>query len=442
MPQSIKQLIDFLDRDIWRIHTKKLPRRSSFLIKQLRVILLAVREFRGNQCQLNASALTFYTLISIVPIAAMAFGVAKGFGFDQTLEKQLLDKFPGQQETMTQIIGFANNLLKNTQGGLVAGIGVLVLFWTVIKVLNSVEDSFNDIWGVNKGRAFGRKVSDYLSIMLICPFFLISSGGLTVFLASEIELIVQKLSFLGPLGGVILLSLHILPYVMLWALFTFIYIFMPNTKVSIVSGIIGGVIAGTIYQLVQVLYIQAQISAGSMNVIYGSFAAVPLFLLWLQVSWRIVLFGAEVSFAHQNVDTYEFEHDCLNVSIAFKRLLSLRIMTEAVKRFASGQPPLTARMVTDELDIPIRLVREILFELTEVKLLSEMRDAGGRESAYQPARDIHQLTVLSVPEAQDKKGTDQIPVLDDTELTKLLESLKSFDELVRRSPANRLLLDI
>jgi len=99
-------------------------------------------------------------------------------------------------------------------------------------------------------------------------------------------------------------------------------------------------------------------------------------------------------------------------------------------------------MVTDELDIPIRLVREILFELTEVKLLSEMRDAGGRESAYQPARDIHQLTVLSVPEAQDKKGTDQIPVLDDTELTKLLESLKSFDELVRRSPANRLLLDI
>jgi membrane protein len=442
MPQAIKKLIDFLDRDIWRIPTRKLPRRRSFLIKQLRVILLAVREFRGNQCQLNASALTFYTLISIVPIAAMAFGIAKGFGLDQMLEKQLLAKFPGQEETMGQIIGFANNLLKDTHGGLIAGIGVIVLFWTVIKVLDSIETSFNDIWGVKKGRSLGRKVSDYLSIMLICPFFLISSGGITVFVASQVQLIVEKLSFLGPLGPVILLSLHILPYVMLWVLFTFVYIFMPNTKVNILSGVIGGVIAGTVYQFVQVLYIQVQISAGSMNVIYGSFAAVPLFLLWLQVSWRIVLFGAEVSFAHQNVDTYEFEHDCLNVSHAFKRLLSLRIMCEAAKRFANGQPPLTPRQITDELDIPIRLVREILFELTEVGLLAELRDPTGRQSSFQPARDIHQLTVQFVLEALDQKGTDKVPVVESPELLKLNETLQTFDDLIRHSPANQLLKDI
>ena len=442
MPKSIKQLIEFLDRDIWRIPTKKLPRRHSFLIKQLRVILLAVREFRGNQCQLNASALTFYTLISIVPIAAMAFGIAKGFGLDLVLEKQLLAKFPGQEETISQIIGFANNLLKDTHGGLIAGIGVIVLFWTVIKVLNSIESSFNDIWGVKKGRPFGRRVSDYLSIMLICPFFVIASSGVTVFIASQIQLIVEKLSFLGPLGPVILLSLHILPYVMLWVLFTFIYIFMPNTKVNFLSGIIGGIVAGTIYQLVQVLYIQFQISAGSMNVIYGSFAAVPLFLIWLQLSWRIVLFGAEVSFAHQNVDTYEFEHDCLNVSYAFKRLLSLRIMCEAVKRFATGQPPLTAGQITDELDIPIRLVREILFELTEVGLLAELRDPSDKQSSFQPGRDIHQLTVQFVIDTLDKKGTDKVPVVESTELLKLTEALRTFDELVRRSPANKLLKDI
>jgi membrane protein len=442
MPQPIKQLIEFLDRDIWRIPTKKLPRRRSFLIKQLRVIILAVREFRGNQCQLNASALTFYTLISIVPIAAMAFGIAKGFGMDVLLEKQLLAKFPGQEETMGQIIGFANNLLKDTHGGLIAGIGVIVLFWTVIKVLESIEASFNDIWGVKKGRTFGRKVSDYLSIMLICPFFLICSGGITVFITSQVQLIVDKLSFLGPLGGVIILSLQILPYVMLWALFTFVYIFMPNTKVNFLSGIIGGVIAGTIYQLVQVLYIQVQIGAGSMNVIYGSFAAVPLFLLWLQISWRVVLFGAEVSFAHQNVDTYEFEHDCLNVSYAFKRLLSLRIMAEAAKRFASGEPPLTAVQVADDFDIPIRLVREILFELTEVNLLAELRDASGKQSSFQPGRDIHQLTVLSVLETLSKKGTDKIPVVESPELVKLNETLRAFDETLRHSPANRLLKDI
>jgi membrane protein len=154
--KPIQKLIDYLDKDIWRIPAKKLSPRNSFFIKQLRVILLAVREFRGNQCQLNASALTFYTLITIVPIVAMAFGIAKGFGFEKMLEAQLLGKFPGQEETMAQIINFANNLLKNTQGGLIAGIGVAVLFWTVIKVLNSIETSFNDIWGIKKGRPFGR----------------------------------------------------------------------------------------------------------------------------------------------------------------------------------------------------------------------------------------------------------------------------------------------
>ena len=442
MSPRIKQFINFLDRDIWRIPTRKLPRSRSFLIKQLRTILLAVREFRGNQCQLNASALTFYTLISIVPMMAMAFGIAKGFGLDQTLESQLLTKFPGQEQVIGQIIGFANNLLKNTNGGVVAGIGVMVLFWTVIKVLNSIENSFNDIWGVKKGRPFGRKLSDYLSIMLICPFFVICSTGITVFISSQVELIVQKLSFLGPMGPMILLCLNILPYVMVWLLFTFIYVFMPNTKVNIPAGIIGGIIAGTIYQLVQVIYIHFQIGVGKANVIYGSFAALPLFLIWLQLSWRIVLFGAEVSFAHQNEDTYEFEHDCLNVSRGFKELLALRITCAVVKRFVLGQTPLTAKQITEEFDIPIRLVRDILFELTEAGVLAELTDPANRQSSFSPARDIQQLTVQFVLEAIDRKGTDNIPVVEGPELVELKGTLKTFDELIRRSPANKLLKDI
>ena len=442
MSQIIKRFIEYLDRDIWRIPTKKLPRRQSFFIKQLRVILLAVREFRGNQCQLNASALTFYTLISIVPIVAMAFGVAKGFGFNQHLEAELLRKFPGQEQTIAQIIGFANNLLSNTNGGVVAGIGVLVLFWTVIKVLNSIENSFNDIWGVKKGRSFGRKLSDYLSFMLICPFLMISSTGITVFLASQIQLVAQKLSFLGALSPLILLSLNILPYVMLWGLFTFIYIFMPNTKVTFVSGLIGGIIAGTIYQIVQLLYIHFQIGVGNANVIYGSFAALPLFLIWLQLSWRIVLFGAEVSFAHQNVDTYEFEHDCLNVSQRYKRLLSLRIVTAVVKRFTLGQEPITAKQITEELDIPIRLVRDILYELVEAGIVSEMRGADEKHVAFHPARDINYLTIEYVLAAIDKKGTDTVPVVESPELLQLKASLATFEETIRGSSANKLLKDI
>ncbi len=442
MPKIIKNFIEYLDRDIWRIPARKLPRRHSFFINQLRVILLAVREFRGNQCQLNASALTFYTLISIVPITAMAFGIAKGFGLDQVLEKQLLGKFPGQEKTIGQIIDFANNLLRNTNGGFVAGIGVIVLFWTVISVLNNIENSFNDIWGVKKGRSFGRKLSDYLSIMLICPFFIISSAGITVFIASQIEMIIEKLSFLGALSPMILFSLNILPYIMVWALFTFIYVFMPNTKVNIISGLIGGIIAGTVYEIVQIIYIRFQIGAGNANVIYGSFAALPLFLIWLQLSWRIVLFGAEVSFAHQNVDTYEFEHDCLNVSYGFKRLLSLRIVCEAVKRFSLAQKPITAKQVTEELDIPIRLARDILYELAQAGIIAELKGPTEKQVSFQPALDISRLTVQYVLEILDQKGTDKVPVIESPELLKLRESLTAFGDMIRRSPANKLLKDI
>ncbi|MBF0522262.1 MAG: YihY/virulence factor BrkB family protein [Candidatus Omnitrophica bacterium] len=442
MPKVVKQVTDYLNRDIWRIHTRKLPPRKSFLIKQLRVMVLAIREFRGNKCQLNASALTFYTLLSIVPVVAMAFGIAKGFGFDKLLEQQLLVKFPGHEETLNQVIGFANNLLKDTQGGLVAGVGVIVLFWTVIKVLNSIEDSFNDIWGVKIGRSFGRKVSDYLSIMLICPFFMIASSGVTVFLTTQIDMIVEKLSFLGALGPAILFSLHLLPYVMAWILFSFIYIFMPNTKVKLSSGIIGGVVAGTIYQILQIVYIKFQVGVASANAIYGSFAALPLFLIWLQLSWRVVLFGTEVAFAHQNVDTYEFEHDCLNVSYAFKRLLTLHVASVVVKRFAVGEPALTESQISDELDIPIRLVRDILFELSEAGIISKLMDSTDKQAAYQPARDINDLTICFVNDALDKKGVGDIPVAQTAELVKLSESLQNFETQIENSMDNRLLKDI
>jgi len=442
MAEIIKRTVSFLGRDIWRIHAKKLPKRQSFFIKQLRVFVLAIREFRGNKCQLNASALTFYSLLSVVPVAAMAFGIAKGFGFAETLETQLLAKFPGQEQTLSQVIGFANNLLKDTSGGLIAGVGVIVLFWTVIKVLNSIENSFNDIWGIKKGRSLGRKISDYLSIMLICPFFVIASSGITVFVSTQVEMILQKLSFLGPVAPFILLSLKILPYLMVWALFAFIYIFMPNTKVNLSSGIIAGIVAGTIYQIVQIIYIEFQVGVANANAIYGSFAALPLFLIWLQLSWRIVLFGTEVAFAHQNVDTYEFEHDCLNVSPAFKRTLSLLIAVTLIKRFAFGEPPLTANKVSDQLDIPIRLVRDILFELTEAGIVCEVKDGTDKQPAYQPARDINQLTIYYVSAALDQKGAGDIPVASTPELAKVQEAMKSFEDLIRRSSMNQLLKNI
>ncbi len=438
----IAKIVSFLQKDIWRIPSRKLNRQKSFLIRQLRVFVLAVREFYDKKCQLSASALTFYSLLSVVPVAAMAFGIAKGFGFEKLLAKQLLEKFPGQEQTLTQVIAFANNLLENTKGGLIAGAGVIVLFWTVIKVLNSIEGSFNDIWGIKKGRSFARKVSDYLSIMLICPFLLIASSGVTVFISSQVASIIQKNSILGSFSHFLFFILQLLPYCMIWLLFTFVYIFMPNTKVNFKSGLLGGIIAGTIYQLVQFAYINFQVGVARSNAIYGSFAALPLFLIWLQLSWRIVLFGSEIAFAHQNVNTYEFEHDCLNVSHSFKRLLCLQVAGVAAKRFAAGQPPLTAPEISDSLEIPIRLTGQILFELAEAGILSELKGKDYKDVAYQPARDINALTIKFAIDSLENRGTSTIPVNDTQELRKLSEALKNFDESIKKSPANRLLKDI
>ncbi|MGH7931184.1 MAG: YihY/virulence factor BrkB family protein, partial [Candidatus Binatia bacterium] len=170
----------FLKTDIWRLQANKLHPRRSFWITQLRICVLAVRRFVDDKCDLRASALTFYSLLSIVPVVAMAFAVAKGFGFEKILGEQLLAKLEGQEEVAERIIGFAQSLLENTKGGAIAGVGIVVLFWTVIKLLGNIEKSFNDIWGVKTARAMGRKLADYLSVTMVCPVLLIIASSATV----------------------------------------------------------------------------------------------------------------------------------------------------------------------------------------------------------------------------------------------------------------------
>lgn len=438
----IKNLTQFINTDIWRIRAGKLPRSQSFLINQLRIFLLAFHGFNEDKCQLRASALTFYSLLSIVPVLAMAFGIAKGFGLDKMLETQILAKMPGQEEVVGQIIGYANIFLENTKGGIIAGVGVALLFWTVIKVLGNIEDCFNEIWGVQKERTLARKFSDYLSIMLICPILLVASSSLTVLVTSQVTFVLSKLSFLGPVAAVILYALKILPYCVMWVLFTFIYIFMPNIKVNFRSGLLGGIIAGTIYQVVQWGYITFQVGVSNYGAVYGSFAALPLFLVWLQISWLIVLFGAEISFAEQNVDTYEFEPDSLRASASFKKMVALSVAHLCVRKFDRGQAPLTASEISHELEIPIRLLQLVLFELTESGVLCEVRPEDGKSSAYQPARDIEDLTIQTVSDLMDKKGVDNIPLAETQEVNVIRQSLETMNQIFTNSPANRALKDI
>ena len=438
----ISNIVDYMKTDIWRIRLKDIPPRKSFFIKCLRIFLLTVRGFSEDRCQLRASALTFYSLLSIVPVVAMAFGIAKGFGFEKLLEKQLLEQFPGQEEVMMQTVFFARSLLEKTKGGMIAGIGVVVLIWTVIKVMGSIEGSFNAIWKIKESRSIGRKLNNYLAIMLISPILWIMSSSVTVFITTEVTLLTKKVTLLEDISPVILFALNILPYSLIWILFTVIYMIMPNIKVHFKSGFLAGIVAGTIYQAGQLAYITFQVGVSKYNTIYGSFAALPLFLVWLQLSWLILLFGAELSFANQNVDSYEFEPDSRMISYSFNQLLSLTIAHLLIGNFSKGEKPLTAAQISYALEIPLPLVRRILCKLVEAGIVSHTETQEDRKLAYQPARDISLFTIRYVIEALENIGVDNVPVAQTNALKRLSEILQNLRETIEQSPENKLLRDI
>lgn len=440
--KRLRNITNFIKDGIWRVRRTKLPPKKSFFINLLRVFILSIRGFDEDRCHLRASALTFYSLISIVPVVAMAFGIAKGFGFEKMLEDQLRDKMAGHEDVMVNVIQFSHSLLESTRGGLVAGIGLVVLFWAVLKVLKQIELSFNDIWGVKERRTIGRMFGDYLSLMLICPIMIVLVSSLTIFTTTQVTMVVERFAFLGKLSSVTLLFLELLPYAFLWFFFTFLYIFMPNTKVRFPSALVAGIVAGTMFQLVQWGYITFQVGVAKYNAIYGSFAALPLFLGWLQLSWMIVLYGAEISFAHQNADTYEFEQDASQASHRTKTLLSLQVTHHVIRVFMRGDKPLTGSDISNQLEIPIRFINEILFDLVKSRIFSVTEAEADGERRYQPALDVNALSIQYVVDALEKRGLNEMSFGHAPEFETLSELMETFGRTVEKLPENRLLKDL
>jgi membrane protein len=438
----LKKIIYFIKEDIWRISLKNMPKYKLLLIKQLRVLLLAFRGYKEDNVGLRASALTFFSMLSVVPVVAMGFGIAKGFGFEKHLERQLINNFSGQQEVLDWIMKFAQSFLENTKGGIIAGIGIVILMWSVMKVLGNIESSFNAIWQIRTSRVWFRKFSDYLSMMLIAPILIILSTSSNVFISTQLTQITAEVEFLGYISPIIFFLVKLIPYVLFWLVLTIIYMVMPNTKVNFKSAFVAGIIAGTIFVFVQWAYIHFQVGVSRYNAIYGSFAALPLFLIWLQISWLIILFGAEISFAVQNVERYEFEPDTQKLSLFSRRVLTLMVAQLIIKKFEKGDDSLTAKEISQKLEIPIRLVRDILFILVESKILSEVLTYQYKEKAYHPAQDIHKLTVSFVLNAIDHHGVDKILAADSTEKEHIKKMLNDFDLAVQNAKGTMLLKDI
>lgn len=378
-------------------------------VRLLRTLSLAARGFSIRQGSMHASALTFYSLLSLVPLAAMAFGVAKGFGLEEVLERELMAQFAAQEEVVSKVIAFARNMLENTRGGLIAGVGVIVLFWSVIKVLGKIEDNFNLVWGV-AARPLLRKMSDYLAVMIIAPLILIMSGSATVFIASQVRAISSQVGMGDMLDPAVSLGLAMAPYVLLWVLFCLVYLIMPNTRVPVSGAVLAGFLAGSAYQALQATYIEFQINVTSYNAIYGSFAALPLFLVWLRLSWMIVIFGAETAHAFPLSESTADDLENPARSVGQTRLLALALSHEVVRRFYRDEPPLAEGDLAGRLELPHAATRDIAAMLVRAGVLRRA-EGGNGEPPLLPARDSARISLLAVIDAVDNAdGNPHFPL--------------------------------
>jgi len=435
----VSRFLAFFKNGIWEIQLKNLSPLKAFSVKYLRIILLASRGFARDNCQKTASVLTYYSLLNLVPVVAVAFAMAKGFGLEKLIEKQILqmaEKANWQADITTQLISFSHNLLNQAKGGLIAGVGIVLLFWTVISIMGKIEESLNEIWEIKKSRTLIRKFSDYITMMVLGPVLLIISSSATILVASQVKVIVNKIAILGAFSKVIFLLLNLLPYASIWVLFTMLYLIMPNTKIAVRSAILGGVAAGTIAQIVQWVYIKFQIGVASYGAIYGSFAALPLFLGMLQMSWMIVLFGAEIANANEHYETFGFHPDYSRMSVSSKKILMLRIFHLLTKKFSLGEKPLSVHQIAYALEIPVRLVRQFLFELSDVGLVVETTKGIKGEVAFQPGRTIENITVKFALDEYEKYGTTKIPDYQSDEAEKISRYFKDISETIEKSPSN------
>ncbi|GHU71257.1 hypothetical protein FACS189413_12760 [Bacteroidia bacterium] len=405
IPETIKLFLKFITEDIWRISSHEVGGKTKKGYTLLKIISLAIRRYQEDNLQRSASALTYSTFLSIIPLLAVVLAIAKGFGFQNIVESQLFTYFPGQREVVGQSFNFVDSYMAQTKDGIFLGAGLLLLFYTVYSLIARIENTFNSIWQVNKGRSATRRITDYFSVFLLIPIFMLCSAGASILVATMMDTLKQY----ELIGSVAEKLIFFTPTLLNIVVFTVLYIFMPNTNVKFKHAIAGGIFAAIGFQVFQFLYISGQIWVSRYNAIYGSFALLPLLLLWMQVSWVICLIGAEITYASQNVQNYDYEVDSKTISRRYLDFVTLTIAVLIFKRFEKGEKAYSATEMTTQHRMPIRLTNNILHKLVELNILTEIKDSDG-EPVFQPAIDINQITIASFFEKIDCYGSENFKI--------------------------------
>lgn len=375
---------------LWEQNPAELSLLQRILLRQIQTVALVFRDFNSNQCLLRASALTYYTMLSLVPLLALTFALLKAFGVQNLLQPLIIEKLNVGDG---QIAGAILSYINNTQVARLGTFGLVFLCIAVISLLTNVEKAFNHVWGIKEIRPPMRRFADYLSVILVGPVLIISAISMTSTLASHN--LVQKLMGMQLVGSLILLLFKVAPFIFMWLAFTGLYIFMSNIRVEWRAAFVGGVVGGTLWQLAQVGYVHFQVGVGRYNAIYGTMAALPIFMVWLYLSWVIVLFGLGVCYARQNLRTSGRDLRGSEVSNSCFEQVSLALLTTLADRFVHGRPALSNEQLAKVLFIPPRLCRNITEVLQKIGFVTEQCSRNGR-SHYQLGRSAEDLSLAEI----------------------------------------------
>ena len=436
------RIIKMINDSIWHVRLEDINPFAAFFVKQLRIVLIVLKNYTKDNLQLQAAGLTFYTMLSVVPIVALAFAISKGFGFEKSLEEELTAALKGHEEVVEQIMTFATRMLENTKGGLLAGVGVVILLWTVMQLLSNVELSFNEIWQVGKGRTWLRKITDYFVIMLFAPILVILAGSMTVVISGQLENLVTGYDFLQTIGPFIHFLVRMIPYTLIWLLFTFVYMIMPNTKVSFKSALVAGIIAGTSFQLLEWVYINFQVGVSRYNAIYGSFAALPLFMIWVNTSWLITLVGAEVAYANQYVGEIKNEIDGGKLSSSQRHIIALLLLRNISVRFENGEDAPRSKDLSTSLSLPFGVTARVLELMIDARLIYEVESNDKEDSGFLPHRSIDKVYVSDVLAALDGLGYTEISMMKDAVYNLYFDRYNSLQQVMKNSSENTLVKDL
>ncbi len=390
----------FVEHDLWEMDAAKQSGWRRFLLHQGQILILVVRGFYADGCMLRASALTFTTLLSLVPFLALVFSVLKGFGVQKELEPLLFEQLAvGGGAAVTKVVEYINN----TNVARLGTFGLIFLIISVLTLLSNIEDSFNGVWGVKETRPLLRRFADYFSVVTIGPIMVVVAISMTSTLKNQG--LVQTLLEQQYIGEALVLLFEILPFMVMWLVFAGLYLFMPNVKVSLRAALIGGVFGGTLWQVSQWGYLTFQVGVARYNAIYGTLAALPVLMVWIYLSWMIVLLGLEMTYANQNLRTIRQDIRGAKVNFASLEFISLTVLLVVGRRFYLGQPAISEEQLAIELDASPRVLKKILEELTRLNLITATAQ-NTDDAGYQPALALERIRLHEVIRGLAADGTD------------------------------------